>query len=182
VPNSGTDLLSVTPPGTCRPRKPGKNFSTEAFLGDRAHIEKGARKLNLADALSYAFPATGVTWVKKSWFISAPWTSPLPVNSSPPSLLAPAGTLDSKEVESGVNSFITESTLTTTAPSASALQRTGTRFAVDLTTDFVRFLTGDLRSVSDSSLAVTVAQPLLRGAGYLAASEVLTQAERDVLY
>jgi outer membrane protein TolC len=62
------------------------------------------------------------------------------------------------------------------------LSRTGTRLAADLSTDFLRFLTGGLREVSDSKLAVTLSQPLLQGAGYLGASEVLTQAERDTLY
>jgi outer membrane protein TolC len=61
------------------------------------------------------------------------------------------------------------------------LTRTGARLAADLTTDFVRFITGGLDS-GNSRLAFTLSQPLLRGAGYLAASESLTQGERTVLY
>jgi outer membrane protein TolC len=45
----------------------------------------------------------------------------------------------------------------------------------------VRFVTGGLDS-GNSRMAFTLSQPLLRGAGYLAASEALTQGERSVLY
>lgn len=184
VHNSGTDLLSVTPPGPVDLENLEKNFSTEAFLGDRAHIEKGARKLNLAGALGYGVSRNrSYLGEKELVFLNALDLTLTRQQFTPILTGIGSGTLNSREVEVGVNSFITESTLTTDGTiGLSALQRTGTRLAVDLTSDFVRFLTGDLRSVSDSSLGVTLAQPLLRGAGYLAASEVLTQAERDVLY
>jgi outer membrane protein TolC len=64
----------------------------------------------------------------------------------------------------------------------SVLTRTGARIAADFSTDFLRFLTGNLTNVHDSTLAFTVTQPLLRGAGYRATMETLTQAERDLLY
>jgi hypothetical protein len=51
-----------------------------------------------------------------------------------------------------------------------------------LTTDFLRYLTGDPRSLSSSQVAATLIQPLWRGAGYKVAVENLTQAERDLLY
>lgn len=50
------------------------------------------------------------------------------------------------------------------------------------TTDFLRFLSGDPRSVISSALGATFTRPLLRNAGYKAEIEALTQAERDVLY
>lgn len=184
VPNSGTDLLSVTPPGPVDLEKLEKNFATEAFLGDRAHIEKGARKINLSEALNYGVSRNRTYLGEKELVFLSALDLTLTRQQFTPILTGiGTGTLDSREVEVGVNTFITESTLTTNGSiGLSALQRTGTRLAVDLTSDFVKFLTGDLRSVSDSSLGVTLAQPLLRGAGYLAASEVLTQGERDVLY
>jgi len=46
----------------------------------------------------------------------------------------------------------------------SALSRIGTRLAADLTTDFTRLFTGGRKDISNSNLAVTLAQPLLRGA------------------
>ena len=174
----------MTPPGPVDLDALEKNFSTEAFLGDRAHIEKGARKLDLSGALSYGVSRNRTYLGEKELVFLSALDLTLTRQQFTPILTGiGSGTLNSREVEVGVNSFITESTLTTNGTiGLSALQRTGTRLAVDLTSDFVRFLTGDLRSVSDSSLGVTLAQPLLRGAGYLAASEVLTQAERSVLY
>lgn len=50
------------------------------------------------------------------------------------------------------------------------------------TTDFLRFLMGDPRSVIASQLGATFTRPLLRNAGFKADTEALTQAERDVLY
>lgn len=58
----------------------------------------------------------------------------------------------------------------------------GAQIAVELSSNFLRFLTGDPRSVAESALAASLRKPLLRGAGRKVAQESLTQAERDVLY
>ena len=50
------------------------------------------------------------------------------------------------------------------------------------TTDFLRFLTGDPRTLTSSQVGATFSRPLLRNAGYKADKENLTQAERDLLY
>lgn len=62
------------------------------------------------------------------------------------------------------------------------LLKGGGRIAVDLTSNFLRFLTGDTESITSSVLSASVTQPLLRGAGAKVSAERLTQAERDVLY
>lgn len=62
------------------------------------------------------------------------------------------------------------------------LMRGGGRIAASLTTNFLRFITGDPRAASDSALRFAFTQPLLRGAGADVAAERLTQAERDALY
>lgn len=62
------------------------------------------------------------------------------------------------------------------------LLKGGGRIAIDLTTNFLRFLTGDSRLSATSALAGSITQPLLRGAGRKIAAENLTQAERDLLY
>jgi len=64
---------------------------------------------------------------------------------------------------------------------ADYLLRSGGRIAVDFTTDFLRFVSGDPRVTSSSALVATFSQPLLRGGGK-AAAEPLTQAERNMLY
>ncbi|CAN5767881.1 hypothetical protein BH11VER1_BH11VER1_39670 [soil metagenome] len=86
-------------------------------------------------------------------------------------------------IERQVSTLVTENTLTATGNlGVSVLTRTGARLAADFSTDFLRFLTGNLTNASDSSFAATVTQPLLRGAGYHATMENLTQAERDLMY
>ena len=56
------------------------------------------------------------------------------------------------------------------------------RISTAFTTDFLRFLTGDPRSVTSSRLGATFSRPLLRNAGFKAEIEALTQAERNLLY
>jgi outer membrane protein TolC len=62
------------------------------------------------------------------------------------------------------------------------LLKGGGRIAVDLTTNFLRFLTGDPRVDNASALVGSFTQPILRGGGRKIAAERLTQAERDLLY
>jgi outer membrane protein TolC len=56
------------------------------------------------------------------------------------------------------------------------------RVTTAFTTDFLRFLTGDPRTVTSSQLGATFARPMLRNAGYKREKETLTQAERNMLY
>jgi len=56
------------------------------------------------------------------------------------------------------------------------------RISAAFTTDFLRFLGGDPRTVTSSQIGATFSRPLLRNAGYKAEVESLTQAERDLLY
>ena len=69
-----------------------------------------------------------------------------------------------------------------TAFGIDVLLKGGGRIAIDLTSNFLRFLTGDPRVSTSSALVGSLTQPLLRGAGRKAAAERLTQAERDLLY
>lgn len=205
VPNAGDGLLDIIPPAPLKLDDLKTNHKTVDFLGDRAHIEKNAKVVSLAEALGMAvnhnrdyldeketvylnaldltlarhqfapiFSATGEgaqveTNVEKT--ITVPASPMLP------------GTVAAPAVPKTVNTFIAEHTLTASGSVGfSALSRIGTRLAADLTTDFTRLFTGGRRDLSNSNLAVTLAQPLLRGAGSLSVSEPLTQAERTVLY
>jgi outer membrane protein TolC len=58
----------------------------------------------------------------------------------------------------------------------------GTRIASDLTSNFLKFLTGNREEAAASVWNTTVTRPLLRGAGREIIQENLTQAERNVLY
>jgi len=62
------------------------------------------------------------------------------------------------------------------------LLRGGGQIAASLTSNFLRFLTGDARVTTSSLLTATVTQPLMRGRGSRVAAEFLTQAERNTLY
>ncbi len=98
--------------------------------------------------------------------------APPPVTPSAPQFL-----------QKQITTLVTENTLTASGNiGVSMLTRTGARLAADFTTDFLRFLSGDVPNASNSTLAVSITQPLLRGAGYRATMENLTQAERDLLY
>lgn len=64
----------------------------------------------------------------------------------------------------------------------SMLLKGGARIAVGITSNFLRFITGDPTLESSSALVASITQPLLRGRGRGVNAEFLTQAERDVLY
>jgi outer membrane protein TolC len=70
-----------------------------------------------------------------------------------------------------------------TAVGVEQVFKTGGRVGLDLANDLFRFYTGGGRSDSAvSTIALTLSQPLLRGAGAKIAAENLTQAERNVIY
>ncbi|MBX7257163.1 MAG: TolC family protein [Candidatus Hydrogenedentes bacterium] len=69
-----------------------------------------------------------------------------------------------------------------TSVGVNLLLRGGGRIAASLTSDFLRFLTGDPSVTTSSALVGSITQPLLRGRGKDVVAEQLTQAERDVLY
>jgi len=64
----------------------------------------------------------------------------------------------------------------------SKLLSTGGRVSLNLTTSFLRYVTGASRTQTTSVLAFELVQPLWRGAGQRIAQENLTQGERDAVY
>jgi outer membrane protein TolC len=62
------------------------------------------------------------------------------------------------------------------------LLKSGGRVGLDLANDLLHFYTGGRSDSAVSTIALTLSQPLLRGAGAKIAAENLTQAERDVIY
>ncbi len=62
------------------------------------------------------------------------------------------------------------------------LLKTGGRVSLDLANDLLSFYTGGRSDSAVSTIALTLSQPLLRGAGAKIAAENLTQAERNVIY
>jgi len=184
VPDAGEVLLNITPPPPVRLEVLMRRSETADFLGERAVIEKGARVVRLADALDFAVHRNRAYLGRKEIVYLSALTLTGTRQQFGPVVDGGGGALyTDQQVKTGVNNFVRTSTLTTDGALAfDYLMRTGARLALDLTTDFTRFFTGGVRGLSDSQVAVTLSQPLLRGAGVLAASEPLRQDERDVLY
>jgi outer membrane protein TolC len=201
IPNTGVHLDSITPPAPVTLEKLQNNLKTEDFLGDRKQIEQNARVISLPKALDLAVHHNR-TYLgeKETVYLTALDLALTRYSYSP--IAAAAGSAQQTRQQIQVPLRAPSTTAVTTATVAPAvnqlitqntqqargnigfgmLARAGTQIAMDLTTDFTRFLTGGLRSVSDSKLAASVTQPLLRGAGRLGAREPLTQAERNTLY
>ncbi len=183
VPNSGQALLDITPPPPVRMEELRKNAGKVDFLGDRTFIEENARVVSLADALNFAVHRNRTYLLQKEAVYLAALDLTLTRQQFTP-IFAGGGSsaLDRTKVTNGVNTMVNTSTLTTNANVGfNVLSRTGARLATSLTTDVLRFFTGG-RDSGRTQLGFTLTQPLLRGAGYLSASEALTQDERTVLY
>lgn len=183
VPNSGQAFLDITPPPPVKLEELRKNLKKEEFLGDRAYLEEHARVISLAEALDYAVHRNRTYLVQKETVYLAALNLTLVRQQYGP-IISGGGsaTKASTDAVTGINNLVRTSTLTTTGNLGfSALTRTGALLATNLTTNFVRFFTGGKDS-GISQLGFSLAQPLLSGAGYLSASEVLTQSERSVLY
>jgi outer membrane protein TolC len=210
VPNAGSGLLDITPPPPVSLEELRRSNDTAEFLGDRSYLEKNAKVIPLHEALSLAvrhnrdyqsrkellylqaldltfvrneftpiFNGTGAATVTKT---QTPGTQTVQVPN--PAYTQGGGTPAVPQfLEKQITTLVTDNTLTAQGNlGVSVLTRTGARLAADFTTDFLKFLSGNMTSAGDSTLALTLTQPLLRGAGYRATMETLTQAERDLLY
>lgn len=175
-----------------------KSHQRSDFLGEEGQrLEKGAEVLEMSDALELAIKHNRNYLTRKETIYLqaleltlARWDF-APIFSGDGSLARGRETSGAtgsssaqlaSNIERGVDNLVATNSFTRQANAGvSMLQRTGARIAVDFTSDFLRLLGGD-RSVNNSKLAVTLAQPLLKGGGYLATMENLTQAERELLY
>jgi outer membrane protein TolC len=146
-------------------------------------MEENARVVNLAEALEFAVHRNrSYLLQKETVYLAALYLTLIRQQYGPIMSGGGSNTQASTDAVTGINNLVRTSTLTTTGNLGfSALTRTGALLATNLTTNFVRFFTGGKDS-GISQLGFSLTQPLLSGAGYLSASEVLTQSERNVLY
>ncbi|MCX8064097.1 MAG: TolC family protein [Candidatus Hydrogenedentes bacterium] len=84
--------------------------------------------------------------------------------------------------ESGVVTVDNQSLASSLKHGVSILFLGGGRLAIQLTNNFLRFLSGGTTESAQSVLSASFTQPLWRGRGRLVSAENLTQAERNVLY
>lgn len=193
VPNVDPDI-SIKPAAQIVLKDLAKSNQRTDFLGvEGARKEKGADVLKLADALELAIKHNRTYLTRKETIYLqaleltlARWEfAPIfSVNGAAKRGLevTGAGGGVAGDVERGVDSVIAQNSFNTRGNAGmEMLQRTGARLAVDFTADFLKLIGGE-RSINNSSLAVTLAQPLLKGGGVLATTENLTQAEREMLY
>ena len=203
VNNVDSDDLSVVPAEPISLEDLAENAQAAEFLGKSAQSEVGGRIIKLEDALDLAINYNRTYLSQKELIYLQTLELTLVRHELAPiftgtggiarssnrsessgggSDSAGDGATRSAAVETNVDRLIAENTFASRSNLGfSMLQRTGARLAADFTTDFLQFLGGG-RSANGSALVVTVAQPLLRGAGYKATMENLTQAERELLY
>lgn len=194
VPNVDSDF-SIEPLPRIVLKNLVKSNQRTDFLGENgARAEKGADVLKLADTLELAIKHNRNYLTRKETIYLqalqltlARWEF-TPIFSADGSVtrgLETSGVTGGDVVGNvgrGVDSLISRNSFTQQGNvGVEMLQRTGARIAVDFTSDFLRFIGGD-QSINSSRLAVTLAQPLLKGGGYLTTTENLTQAERELLY
>ena len=171
------------------------NTSSFDFLGQQSESENGARIINLDSALDLAFAhnkdyqlqrerlylqALSLTADRYRYtpIFSASADSTYNWDASE-TFVQDANTL--MQVPTG--DIVTDERLSSDATlGARMLLRGGGQVALNLTSNFLRFVTGDLDSSASSALVGSFTQPLLRGAGSDIAAEALMQAERDLLY
>ena len=193
-------LLSVTPPPPVQLDKLMVKTEGSEFLGKRAFIEKGARVLTLADALDFAVHRNRAYLTRKEVvYLQALALTETRQQYGPIAEGGGSSQFTETQTDVGTNGVVKKSTITKTKTGVNDfvrnstliskgdvglryLMKTGAILALDLTSDFTRTFTGNVKGLSDSKAAVTLAQPLLRGVGVLAAVEPLRQDERNVLY
>lgn len=193
VPNVDPDISIEPEPRIILKNLAKSNQRTDFLDEEGARAEKGADVLKLADALELAIKHNRNYLTRKETIYLqaleltlARWEfAPIfSVNGAAKRGLEVAGIGGgvAGDVERGVDSVIARNSFNMRGNAGmEMLQRTGARLAVDFTTDFLKLIGGE-RSFNNSSLAVTLAQPLLKGGGVLATTENLTQAEREMLY
>jgi len=171
------------------------NLASFSFLGSQSNSESGAHIIDLDAALDLAFAhnkdyqlqrerlylqALSLTADRYRYtpIFSANASSTYNWNASN-EFLQDAETL----IMVPTGSVVTDERLRTDVSLGSRLLlRGGGQVALNLTSNFLRFVTGDLESSATSALVGSFTQPLLRGAGSDIAAETLMQAERDLLY
>lgn len=176
----------------------------EEFFGPDGAMEKGARVVSLEKALEIATKQSRTYQAQKELLYLQALSLTLARHAFTPIFSAGTVTGDKTvhEVVEGVDTIVEPETPggePTVVPGVdriveqrssglssearvNLLLRTGGRIAVAFSTDFLRYISGDPRTITSSALVGTFSQPLLRGAGYKVTMEKLTQAERDLLY
>jgi len=174
--------------------------SAEEFLGQASEMERGARVLSLEQALDTAVKHSRVYQNSKEQLYLTALSLTLSRHQFAP-LFSGSGQADyAVQTEQAVDlvpdpanpgeykTVLSDNLAEQQRVSGSGrvgvswLIRDLGRISAAFTTDFLRYLSGDPRTVTSSQIGATFSRPLLRNAGYKADIENLTQSERDLLY
>lgn len=161
--------------------------SAEEFLGKMAAYERGAKVVDLDDALEASVTHGRDYLARKEFvFLSALDLTLARYRLAPIFDARASGTRanDTRTavIEDEFNELISTNTFSRRQSAGfDWLLATGARLSADFTQDFLRIMTGN-ESINESDLAVSLVQPLLQGGGIPVTLEALTQAERDLLY
>lgn len=161
------------------------------FLGTEGTNEAGATMLSLKESLRLAVRHSRTYQSRKEQlYLSAlslalarhQWT-PIFSGNSAVKVAAQVDELAGTETGSTSDNLVEKQQVSATGTiNANWLLRDAGLLTASVTTDFLRFLIGDPRTVTSSRAAATFTRPLLRNAGYRQQMENLTLAERSLLY
>lgn len=169
------------------------------FLGSDAATEVGARILSLEEALKIAVQHNRTYQSRKEQLYIGALGLSLARHQFTPLLSGQASARIAGQTEQAVDVVvdpITQQPKTLLSDNLVEQQNIGAdgginaswlirdigRLTTSFSTDFLRFITGDPRTVTSSQVGANFARPLLRNAGFKQQMENLTQAERDLLY
>ena len=154
--------------------------NVEEFLGVDAESERGASILSLKEALDIAVHYSRTYQNNKEQLYLSALSLTLAQHAFTPIFSAGGQGTYAVDVTDGMAETHTVSGRGSVA--VDWLIRDLGKLSVAFTTDFLRYLAGDPRTVTSSQIGATFARPLLRNAGYKQEMEALTQAERNLLY
>jgi len=169
------------------------------FLGSDGERERGAHMLRLEDALAIAVEHSRAYQARKEQLYLSALSVTFTRHQFAPIFSGNGNTAFSGQTERTVTFEVDEVTgelkpvlsdnlveqqrfSANGQLNASWLIRDVGRLTAAFTFDFLRFVSGDPRVTTSSQLSAQFARPLLRDAGFKQQMEVLTQAERSLLY
>lgn len=163
-----------------------KRSENAEFLGDYGEKENDARVMTLDQALQIGITHNRAYITRKEGVFLEALNLTLARHRLAP-IFGAGGDItrrsDSRNaVHTGLNDLVATNTFARNQEATfDMLLVTGARLSTNFTQDFLNFLGGN-RNINNSSLVVSLVQPLLKGGGAKTTLEALTQADRDVLY
>ena len=154
--------------------------NVEEFLGADGDAEQGAYILSLEEALDIAVHRSRAYQTRKEQLYLTALSLTLARHAFTP--IFSAGAQGDYSADMTDKMAETHTTRGNGSVAVDWLVRDLGRLSVAFTTDFLRFLSGDPRTVASSQVGATFTRPLLKNAGYKQDKENLTQAERNLLY